>query len=205
MNVSAGRTSALLRHPVHHRLCAPAAGVAAGAVVVLRAMAELHPRGLADALQLTTLLLALATVTAVADPAGSVADAGPTPLHRRRLTRAVLVVATVAVGWAVAVLAVPASLRPPTGQLTVQLAVLCLTVLAAAAVEVRHRQTAGEPQAAVAAVAMAWTASWLLRPDWSPLVASSSGRPAVALAFAAGLALVVASLDPARRRLTSAW
>ena len=62
--MSAGSASALLRHPVLHRLCAPAAAVAGIAAVVLRAMAELHPRGVADALQLTTLLLALATVTA---------------------------------------------------------------------------------------------------------------------------------------------
>lgn len=198
--MSAGSMSALVRHPVLHRLCAPAAATAAIAVVVLRAMTELHPRGVADALQLTTLLLALATATAVADPAGAVADAGPTPLHCRRLTRAALVVATVAVGWAVSVLAVPASLRPPTGHLTVQLAVLCLTVLAAGAVEVRHRQTTGEPQAAVGAVAMAWTASWLLRPDWSPLVVPAPARPLLILTVCAGAVILLASCDPARRR-----
>jgi hypothetical protein len=199
VSVSAGPAPALLRHQVHHRLCAPAAAVGASAVVVLRAMAELHQRGLTDTLQLTTLLLALATVTAVADPAGSVADAGPTPLHQRRLVRAALVLATVAVGWAMAVLAVPAALRPPTGHLTVQLVLLCLAVLAAGSLELRHRAGVGEPRAAVGAVAMAWTASWLLRPDWSPLASTGSAHLPAGLALAAGAALVLATADPARR------
>lgn len=199
--MSAGSASALLRHPVLHRLCAPAAAVAGIAAVVLRAMAELHPRGVADALQLTTLLLALATVTAVADPAGSVADAGPTPVHRRRSTRAALVLATVAVGWAMAVLAVPATLRPPTGHLTAQLALLCLMVLAVGSLELRPRPgDAREPHAAVGAVAMAWTASWLLRPDWSPFSPTGGVHVPAALAVVVGAALVLASADPARRR-----
>lgn len=200
MSVPAGPVPALLRHPVQLRLCAAAAAVGAGAAVVLRVMVELHPRGLADALQLTTLLLALTTATAVADPGGAVADAGPTPLHRRRLTRAALVLATVAAGWALAVLAVPASLGPPTGQLSVQLALLCLTVLAAGSIELRHRPGPAEPHGAVGAVAMAWTASWLLRPDWSPIAATSGPHPPLALAVAAGVALVISTTDPARGR-----
>lgn len=160
----------LLRHPVQRRLCAPAAATATGAVVVLPLLAELSPRSVADAVQLTTLLLALATVTVATDPVGALAHASPTPGGRRLVVRAGPVLATVAAGWLLAVAALPSALRPAFSAGAATLAALVALVIAGGVLEARLRPRSTEPLAAAASVAMGWTALWLLRPSWSPLV-----------------------------------
>lgn len=160
----------LLRHPVQRRLCAPAAATAAGAIVVLPLLAELSPRSVADAVQLTALVLALATVTAATDPVGALADASPTPGGRRLVLRAGPVLATVAAGWLLAIAVVPSMLRPPVSAGSATLAALVALVVAGGVLEARRRPRATEPLTAAATVAMGWTALWLLRPSWSPLL-----------------------------------
>lgn len=185
----------LLRHRVQRRLCAPAAATAAGAAVVLWLLAELRPQAVTDAVQLAGLVLALATVTGVTDPAGALADASPTPARRRLVVRVGPVLATVAVGWLVAVAAVPPTLRPPVQAGAVGLAALCALVVAGGVVEARLRPRPTEPVTAAAAVAMGWAALWLLRPSWSPLIADHVGVPALSALAVAAVALAVASGD----------
>ena len=183
----------LLRHPVQRRLCAPAAATAAGAIVVLPLLAELSPRSVADAVQMAALVLALATVTAATDPVGSLADASPTPGGRRLAVRAGPVLTTVAAGWLLAVAVLPSALRPdiPAGSAT--LAALVALVVGGGVLEARRRPRATEPLTAAAAVAMGWTALWLLRPSWSPLLGTDSWASVLVAAAGAIAAVRIAS------------
>ena len=183
----------LLRHPVQRRLCAPAAATAAGAIVVLPLLAELSPRSVADAVQLAALVLALATVTAATDPVGALADASPTPGGRRLAVRAGPVLATVAAGWLLAIAALPSALRPPVSVGSATLAALVALVVAGGVLEARRRPRATEPLAAAAAVAMGWTALWLLRPSWSPLLGTDPWASVLIAAVGAVAAVRIAS------------
>lgn len=182
----------LLRHPVQRRLCAPAAATAAGSIVVLPLLAELSPRSVPDAVQLAALLLALATVTAATDPVGALADASPTPGGRRLAVRAGPVIATVAAGWLLAVATVPSMLRPDVSAGSATLAALVAVVIAGGVLEARRRPRATEPLTAAAAVAMGWTALWLLRPSWSPLAGADALVPALVAAVGAVVAIRIA-------------
>ena len=193
----------LLRHPVQRRLCAPAAAVAVGGVVVLRLLVELRPQAVPDGLQLAALVLALATVTAATDPVGELADASPTPGGRRLLDRAGPLVPIVVAGWLLAVAVVPAVLRPEVAVGTAGLLALYALVLAGGVLEARLRPRATEPLTAAAVVAMAWATLWLLRPSWSPLTDGGVAAPAIVAAVAGAVALLVAGRVPvpaSRRR-----
>lgn len=183
----------LLRHPVQRRLCAPAAATALGAIVVLPLLAELSPRSVADAVQAAALLLALATVTAATDPVGALADASPTPGGRRLSVRAGPVLATVAIGWLLAVAVVPSALRPPVSAGSATFAALIALVIAGGVLESRWRPRATEPLTAAAAVAMGWTALWLLRPSWSPLLGTDPWASVLVAAVGAVAAVRIAS------------
>ncbi|HSP05311.1 MAG TPA: hypothetical protein VLR27_17530 [Acidimicrobiales bacterium] len=183
----------LLRHPVQRRLCAPAAATAAGASVVLALLAELRAQAVPDAVQLAALVLALATVTAATDPVGVLADASPTPGGRRLAVRAGPVLTTVAAGWLLAIAALPSALRPPVSVGSATLAALVALVVAGGVLEARRRPRATEPLTAAAAVAMGWTALWLLRPSWSPLLGTDPWASVLIAAVGAVAAVRIAS------------
>lgn len=189
----------LLRHPVQRPLCAPVAAVAAGALVALPLLAELQPRIVVDAVPLAGLVLALATVTAAADPAGPLADATPTPGARRLVVRAVPVLLLALAGWLLAVATVPPAVRPPVPAGAAVALALATLVLAGGVVEARRRPRATEPLTAATTVAMGWAALWLLRPSWSPLTAAGVRVPAL-LALAAGTVALVTAGGPIGRR-----
>lgn len=194
-----GALGTLVRHPVHRRVCAPAIGIGLASAVVLRALVELRPQAVGDTLQLSALLLAMATVTAVVDPAGSIADATPTRPSARRAIRSGMALVAVCVGWLLALGGAPASVHPSPGSVTSDLAVLCAVVLGAAALEVRAVPRSIDPLGAATAVAMAWAALWLLQPSWSPFAPTGADRRwLLAIAGAGVVAFSLASSDPAR-------
>lgn len=189
----------LARHPLEARLCSPVAGVALGAAALLRVLAEVRPASLPDAWPLVTLVLAVATVTAVAEPTGAVAAAGPTPMRRRLAVRGGPVLATVVLGWAAVGVVAPVPSHTSFGVLSGELAVLCALVLAAGALEARARPGASEPVGGAVAVAMAWASLRLLQPAWSPFGGSGAGGRLLLVGITAAVVLVLATSEPRRR------
>ncbi|NGO46522.1 ABC transporter [Streptomyces ureilyticus] len=129
----------------------------------------------------------------------------------RRAVRAglrVALVAPVAVGWwTAALLLVPAEVRPPVGDMTLEAAATAVLALLAGAAAVRMRDEPEPGQAAAAALLLTGLAAPLLMPDrWTLFVQPHADRwDEVHRSWAwllAGAALVWAAclLEPVRRR-----
>lgn len=185
----AGQPVLLLAHPAARRSCCTVLSCALAGVLLATLGARLAPHRLSTWLDVAILLLAFAVAPVVAEPSGAAADAAPTPLAARRLVRGGAAVAVVGLAWALALAALPASLRPPAGLPTAQLAALTALVLALAAATARLRSPADGPIGGVVGAAMLWVGAALVPPATWPLPGGTSGQGALA-----ALAVVLAAV-----------
>jgi hypothetical protein len=154
----------------------------------------------ADALQAGALTLSLALAAILDDPAAETAGATPPSLLVRRALTLALALPVVAIAW-LALVWIGAEGSSRSGALTLQLAALVLVTLALATVLPHGSQLAGPLvvltfltglAAAGASTAVAWTLA--PHPGDERWIATWA-----AVSATAGLALLLASRDPARR------
>ncbi|WP_337192217.1 ABC transporter [Streptomyces sp. HUCO-GS316] len=159
-------------------------------------------------LRAAALAFALSLAFLLDDPARHTTAAVPTPRPARQALRVALVAPVAALWWTAALLLVPAEVRPPTGDITLEAAATLVLTLAASATALRFAQEA-EPGTAVAAGLLLTAAlTMLLVPDrWAMFVymkdegwAASHDRWAMVLAMAV-LAWGVCGPEPLRRRV----
>ncbi|MFJ3671916.1 ABC transporter [Streptomyces sp. NPDC090106] len=155
---------------------------AAGAIGLLIASVP-RMSGDADAflalqlLRVAALAFALGLAFLLDDPARHTTATVPTRRPLRQALRLALVVPLAAVWWTGALLLVPAPVRPPVGDLTLEAAACLAFALAAAAVAVRFGGAAEPGQAVAGAVLTAAVLAPLLVPErWALLVAPQDAR-----------------------------
>ena len=212
MRVTTGVVGQLVR-PVLRALPRRALGAGAGAGLLLAAL----PRLLSDepdpwtallVLRGAALALALGLTFLLDDPARQVTVAVPTRRMLRAALRTALVAPLAALWWTAAVLLIPAQVRPPVGDITLEAGAAAVVALAASAAAVRLTDEAEPGQrVAIALLATSMASALLLPTEWGLFAAPKDkwwtpGHDHWAFVLA-GAALVWAACgpEPVRRRL----
>jgi hypothetical protein len=210
--VTAGVVGQLVR-PVLRALPWRALGAGAGAGLLLAAL----PRLLSDdpdpwtallLLRGAALALALGLTFLLDDPARQVTVAVPTRRMVRGALRTALVAPLAALWWTAVVLLIPARVRPPVGDLTLEAGAAAVVALAASAAAVRLTDEAEPGQrVAIALLAASMAGTLLLPHEWGLFAAPKQkwwapGHEHWAFVLA-GAASVWAACgpEPVRRRL----
>ncbi len=167
-------------------------------------------------LRVTAFLLAAGAAFALDDPAATTLAASPTGLAARRGQRLMLVAPVWAVVWALAVTATQVAWPHgvPVAAATLEAAGMLALAVAAAAIAVPHVAEGRGGVVAGPVLTLAMMSALLaqfLYPRWATLFAFSPGAPEwqashtrwTVLLVAGIVALVVTSLDPARRSTSS--
>ncbi|MEU1052984.1 ABC transporter [Streptomyces sp. NPDC005876] len=177
------RASAL---PVLRTLPWPTLAAAGGVGLLLAAVPRLTDGtpGTGPALSLlrcVALAGALGLAFLLDDPARHTTAAVPVRRLARQALRAALAAPPVALWWVAAVLLVPAEIRPPVGDVTLEAAAVCLLTLAGAAAGVRLTDRARlGPGVAAGLLASAVLAPLLLPERWALFVPVGDERWAAA-------------------------
>jgi hypothetical protein len=158
-------------------------------------------------LRAAVLAFALGLAFLLDDPARHTTATVPVRRPVRQALRAALVAPFAALWWTAALLLVPAALRPPTAEITLEAAGTVTLALATAAMAVRFTQRPEPGQAVAGALLIAAVLTALLLPArWALFVgpgddrwAASHDRWAVLLA-AAGALGALCGPEPVRRR-----
>ncbi|MFJ5308319.1 ABC transporter [Streptomyces sp. NPDC088350] len=171
MRVTTGQLGQLLR-PVLRALPRRAIGAGAAAGLLLAAL----PRLLADDPDAWTALLllrgaalsfALGLTFLLDDPARHVTATVPTRRVVRAALRTALVAPLAALWWTAAVLLIPAQVRPPVGDITLEAAAAAVVALAASATAVRLTEEAEPGQrVAITVLATSMAAALLFPAHW---------------------------------------
>ncbi|MGW3494571.1 ABC transporter [Streptomyces sp. NPDC001020] len=190
-------------------------GAAAGLGPALGAVVRLTPGGYGTAfaamlLRLAALALALGLAFLLDDPARHTTAAVPTRRVVRSGVRMVLVAPVAVLSWTAALLLIPAPIRPPADDLTLEAAALAALALTGAASAVRFTDTP-RPGAAVAAALLVGTLLATLLPERGALfvavdtpgwvAAHQRWAALLTLTLSAGAALLP---EPVRRHRESA-
>ena len=188
---------AALVPPVWRSLPWGTLGAAFGLGPALIAVVRLMPGEYGSAfavmlLRVTALALALGLAFLLDDPARHITAAVPTRRAVRSGVRMVLVAPFAALSWTAALLLVPAQIRPPAGDLTLEAAALAALALAGAASAVRFTDRS-RPGAAVAAVLLTVTLLAPLLPEPEALF-TAAGTPGWAAAHQRWAALLTLTL-----------
>ncbi len=206
------RASAQLVGPVLRALPRRALGAGAAAGLVLAALPRLlstHPDPWMALLLLrgAALAFALGLTFLLDDPARHVTAAVPTRRMVRGALRTALVAPFAALWWTAAVLLIPAQVRPPVGDITLEAAAAAVVALAASATAIRLTEEAEPGQrVAITLLATSMAAALLLPQHWGLFATPkekwwSPGHQHWALILA-GAAVVWAACgpEPIRRR-----
>ncbi|OIK01106.1 hypothetical protein [Streptomyces colonosanans] len=190
-------------------------GAAAGLGPALGAVARLTPGGYGTAfaavlLRVAAVALALGLAFLLDDPARHTTAAVPTRRVVRSGVRMVLAAPFAALSWTAALLLVPARIRPPAGDLTLEAAALAALALTGAASALRFTDRP-RPGAAVAAALLMGTLLATLLPERGSLLVAV-GAPGWAAAHQRWAALLMLTLlvgaallpEPVRRHRVTA-
>ncbi|MDP9682711.1 ABC transporter [Streptomyces griseoviridis] len=145
------------------------------------------------ALRCAALTGGLGLASLLDDPARHTTAAVPVPRPVRQALRAALVAPPVALWWAAVLLLVPADLRPPAADVTLEAAAVSLLACAGAAVALRLTEGTRPGRAVAGALLAAALTGPLLLPDrWTLLVQPADPRWAASHDRWAGLAVATA-------------
>lgn len=207
-----GAWRALVR-PVMRTMPWRAIGVAGGLGLLFAAAPRLlgedaTGRLALNALRMSALAFALGAAFLLDDPARHTTAAVPTRRVVRHTLRLAPVVPVAALGWTVALLLVPAGVRPPVGGVTLEAAAALALALAGAAFAVRRSDSTRPGQAVAGALFTTAVPASLLWPErWALFVAPDDERWAAAhdrwtVLLCAALAVwAVCGAEPVRRRI----